>query len=200
MSKNTEMENIDKQAPEGAENLTEQENDHIADDTAELAEETGVLLQQIEKLQQEVKDHQDRLLRTVADMDNLRRRTAREKEEIRKLGTGTLMEDLLPALDNLQIGLTAAGKHPEAGEVCKGFEVVANQLSQILEGHGLQRIDPEVGEAFDPNRHEAVAHQPSEEVPDDSILSVMRVGYALNERLLRPASVVVSSGTPEGGN
>lgn len=198
MSKNTEMDNIDKQATEGVENLAGQEGDQCAD-TVELTGETGILLQQIEKLQQEAKEHQERLLRTLADMDNLRRRTAREKEEIRKLGTGALMEDLLPALDNLQIGLTAAGKHPEAAEVCRGFEVIANQLSQILESHGLQRVDPEKGEVFDPNCHEAVAHQPSEEVPDDTVISVMRVGYVLNERLLRPASVVVSSGS-EAGN
>lgn len=197
MSENTEMENINEQAPECADAVAEQEKDPLADNAAGLAEETGALLQQIEKLQQEVKEHQDRLLRTVADMENLRRRTAREKDEIRKFGIGALIEDLLPVLDNLQMGLTAASKHPETAEVCKGFEVVSRQLAQILENHGLQRIDPAKGEDFDPNRHEAVAYEPSDSVKDSGIITVMRVGYALHERLLRPAAVVVSSGSAE---
>lgn len=170
--------------------------------TQETAEETPVeepsseqlLLAQIEKLQAEVTENKDRYLRSVADMENLRKRTARDKEEIRRLATSGIIEAILPVIDNLQMGLAAAANHPEAKDITVGFEMVGTQFDQILSNHGLISLTPEAGTAFDPNLHESVALQPSEEIPEQQIISVMRTGYKLNDRLLRPASVVVSSG------
>lgn len=157
------------------------------------------LFQQIGKLQQDIEGYKEKHLRTLADMDNLRRRLAREKEDIRRSATSALIEDLLPSLDNLQIGLDTAERHPEAKEVSRGFEVVASQIRQILERHGLEAVEPAAGDAFDPNQHEAMAYEASSGIPDHHIVRVLRAGYTLNQRLLRPATVIVSSGTEQAG-
>lgn len=174
-------------------------SDNAAEETVEHAQEVAAedvteLLAQLDKIQQEAQTAQERALRAVADLDNYRRRAAREMEENRRRANAALIEALLPALDNFQLGLDAAAKHPEAADVTKGFEVVASQLTQILGEYGLEIVAPQPGEDFDHNAHEAVSQMPSDEVPDHKILTLVRPGFKLNEHLLRPASVVVSSG------
>jgi molecular chaperone GrpE len=146
----------------------------------------------------EAADSHDRYLRAVADLENFRRRTVREKEELRLFAASRLLEDLLPALDNLGLGLAAA-RQPKADlkGLANGVELVQQQLKSALAAHGLKEINP-VGEAFDPHQHEAISHQPSADVGAEKVLSVVRTGYVLNGRLLRPASVIVSSGKPVG--
>lgn len=136
----------------------------------------------------------DRYLRLAADMENLRRRTVREKDEIRQFSTGRVLEDLISVLDNLGFGLTAA-KAPNADlkTLVGGMGMVADQLKNVLSQHGLKEINP-AGQAFDPNQHESIAAQPSTDVAEGSVAQVVRIGYSLNGRLLRPASVIVSSG------
>ena len=138
----------------------------------------------------------DRYLRAVADLENFRRRTVREKEELRLYATSRLLEDLLHALDNLGLGLAAA-RQPNADlkALANGVELVQQQLKGALVAHGLKEINP-VGEAFDPHQHEALSHQTSASVKPEHVLTVVRTGYVLNGRLLRPASVIVSSGKP----
>ncbi len=145
----------------------------------------------------EAADNYDRYLRAVADMENLRRRSAREKDELRQYAASKVLEDLLPVLDNLGLGIAAA-KQPNADvkTLVGGVEMVLNQLKSALSNHGLQEINP-AGQPFDPNLHESVAAQPSAEVADGNVLNVIRVGYSLNGRLLRPATVVLSSGAPQ---
>ncbi len=136
----------------------------------------------------------DRYLRLAADMENLRRRTVREKDEIRQFAAGRVLEDLLSVLDNLGFGLAAA-KAPNADlkNLVGGISMVQDQLKNVLSQHGLKEINP-AGQAFDPNQHESIAAQPSVEVAEGSVAQVVRIGYSLNGRLLRPASVIVSSG------
>jgi len=142
----------------------------------------------------EVAASQDRYLRAVADLENFRRRTVREKEELRLYAASRVLEDLLPALDNLSSAVVAA-KQPGADmkALVGGVEMVLAQLKSALASHGLKEITP-LGLPFDPHQHEALAHQPSAEVKEEHVLTVVRTGYSLNGRLLRPASVVVSSG------
>lgn len=156
---------------------------------------TDDLLEQLKQAQRDADENREKHLRVLAEMDTLRRRLSRDREEIRRTAAAALIEDLLPALDNLQIGLDSAANHPEAANVAKGFEFVAQQVQQILEGHGLVGVAPAVGDAFDPNLHEAIGHENSDLVADNGVLRVQRAGYKLNDRLLRPASVVVSSGS-----
>ena len=146
----------------------------------------------------EAADAQDRYLRTAADLENFRRRTIREKDELRQFAASRVLEDILPALDNLARGLAAA-KEPKADlkTLTGGVEMVLQQLKSALAAHGLTEINP-VGKPFDPHQHEAISHQPSATVPAEHVLTVVRTGFALNGRLLRPASVVVSGGAAHG--
>lgn len=163
-------------------------------DPAETNDAISPLLDQIAQLQNQVQEERERALRAIADLENFRKRLVREKEEIRRKATADVVEDLLPALDNFQIGLQHAEKAQNGADVAKGFEFIVSQVNQILGSHGLNAITPAVGEAFDHHVHEAVGHEPSDAIPDHHVLRLMRTGYVLNERLLRPASVVVSSG------
>lgn len=148
---------------------------------------------ELKKAQEDVEKYKEAHLRAVADLDNFRKRTQRDKDEIRKFANTGLIEDFLPVLDNLALGLTAAENQPEAKNIAEGFVLVSHQLKDVLKRNGLQEVNPE-GERFDPNHHESVAHQTHDSIAEDHIISVVRIGYLLNDRLLRPATVVVSSG------
>ena len=142
----------------------------------------------------EAADNYDRYVRSVADLENHRRRTLREKEELRQFAASRVLEDLLPVLDNLGLGLAAA-KAPNADlkTLVGGISMVADQLKNSLANHGLKEVNP-LGQPFDPNLHEAISQQPNADVPEGSVVTVVRVGFTLNGRLLRPASVIVSTG------
>lgn len=140
--------------------------------------------------------HYDRYVRAIADHENFRKRVAREKDELRQYAASRVLEDLFPVLDNLGLGLAAADQPNASVQTLKeGVAMVQTQLKSTLEQHGLKEINP-VAQAFDAHQHEALAQQPSAEVAEGIVLNVIRVGYSLNGRLLRPASVVVSSGAP----
>ena len=141
----------------------------------------------------EAADHYERYLRSVADLDNLRKRAVREKDELRQFATSGLMEDVIPIIDTLSLGLTAARQQTEVKGIVDGMTLVQEQLKTTLGRHGLKEVKPE-GQRFDPNFHECISHQPSAEVAEEHVMQVVRPGYTLNGRLLRPASVVVSSG------
>ena len=170
------------------------------DNAANSAPETAAtaaapdLSEQLATAKKEAADNYDRYVRSVADLENHRRRTLREKEELRQFAASRVMEDMLPVIENLTLGLNAA-KAPNADlkTLVDGISMVAEQLKTSLAGHGLKEINP-TGQAFDPNLHEALAQQPSADVVEGNVLNVIRVGFTLNGRLLRPASVIVSSG------
>lgn len=135
-------------------------------------------------------------LRAVADFDNYRRRVNEEKPKLANYAKGELAKDLFPVLDNFSLGLSAAEKqHPEAKSITEGFAMIATQIRAALAQHNIVEINP-VGEAFNPNEQESLTSQPSEDVPEDHVMFVHRVGYKIGDRLLRPASVVISSGKP----
>jgi molecular chaperone GrpE len=167
-----------------------------AQEPAAPAPDEADLAGQLAAAKKEAAENHDRYLRTAADLENFRRRSVREKEELRLFAASRLLEDLLPALDNLGLGLASA-RQPNADlkSLAAGVELVQQQLKSALASHGLKEINP-VGEAFDPHQHEALSHQPSADVKAEHVLTVVRTGYVLNGRLLRPASVVVSSGKP----
>lgn len=148
---------------------------------------------ELEKAQAEAAEMKTRYLRAVADMENYRKRMAREKQDIIRGAAASVIESLLPVLDNMKLGLQAAENHPEAKDVTTGFKMVDDQLKRSLSEQGLEELIPD-GEAFDPNLHECIAHQPSEDVAEDHVIQTVRAGYRLNERLVRAANVIVSSG------
>jgi molecular chaperone GrpE len=126
--------------------------------------------------------------RTQADFENYRKRMARENAAAGERGAAKLAKELLPALDHLEIALKAAEGHPE---VIKGFALVRDELLGALAKSGIQAFSPD-GEAFDPNEHEAMAQQPSEDVDSGTVLQVYQQGYRINGQILRPARVVVA--------
>lgn len=159
----------------------------------EATENTEPALSELEKAQAEAAEMKTRYLRAVADMENYRKRMTREKQDIIRGAAADVVESLLPVLDNMKLGLQAAENHPEAKDVTYGFKMVDDQLKKSLSEQGLEELIPD-GENFDPNLHECVAHQPSDEVKEDLVIQTVRAGYRLNERLIRAATVIVSSG------
>ena len=141
----------------------------------------------------EIAQYKDLALRSRAELDNYRKRVVREKEEAIRYANGALLEDLLPILDNFELGLSAAKHAPEAAGIVQGLEMVRKQLEDFLRAHGVETLDA-VGAPFDPNVHDAVAEEHSDEVAESHVLRQSRRGFKLRDRLIRPASVVVSKG------
>lgn len=131
-------------------------------------------------------------LRTAAELDNYRKRMAREMQDATRYANAGLLETLLPVLDNFEYGLQAAKAENEKSNLFIGLNMVAKQLQDFLRDQGAEEIS--ASGAFDPNVHEAMTQQPSDSVPEGSIIQQTRKGYRLRDRLLRPASVVLSSG------
>ena len=148
----------------------------------------------LEKAEKEAAEMKMRWLRSVADMENFRKRIAREKQDIIRNAAANVIESLLPVLDNMKLGLQAAENHPEAKDVVVGFKMVDDQLKSSLQEQGLEEIIPD-GEPFDPKLHECISHQTSEDIEEGKVMQTVRAGYRLNEKLIRAASVIVSSGS-----
>ncbi len=156
-------------------------------------EEMGALLQKLDEATVEINAQKERYLRTVADLENYRKRALREKEEVRRQANAGLVEDLLPVLDNFQLGLKSAESYEGGDAIKTGFKMIFDQMSAALRQNGVEEMNPQ-GQPFDPNFHEAIAHLCHDSVPDGHIIEVQRVGYKLHERLLRAAAVIISSG------
>ncbi|HEY5812206.1 MAG TPA: nucleotide exchange factor GrpE [Terrimicrobiaceae bacterium] len=137
--------------------------------------------------------YKDAALRARADLDNYRKRVAREKEDAIRYANNSLIESLLPILDNFELGLDAAKNTSEAAGILQGLQMVRKQLEDFLRDHGVEIVNAE-GSSFDPNLHEAVGHEPSPDVSEGTVLRQLRKGFKLKDRLIRPATVVVSKG------
>ena len=149
---------------------------------------------ELETTKAELAKATDGYTRAVADFDNYRRRTNEERPKNMLYAKGDIAKDVFPVLDNFKLGLDAAEKqHPEAKAILEGFAMIATQLRNALAQHGIVEINP-LGEPFNPQEHESLSMMPSAEVPADHVLFVQRTGYKIGERLLRPASVVISAG------
>ena len=144
-------------------------------------------------LQGDLDRFRDLALRSQADFENYKKRSAREKEEAIKYANSSLLERLVGIIDNFELGLAAAKEQGADSPIYSGMVLVQKQLNDLLAENGLQPIEAE-GKTFDPNIHEAIAHEPSDRVPEESVVRQTRRGYRLKDRLLRPAKVIVSSG------
>lgn len=136
----------------------------------------------------------ERLLRTTADLDNFKKRAAREREEAIKYANESLIKKLVPVLDNFDMAL-AATNQSQAGAAAQslqtGVAMIHQQLKNVLVESGLEEVDA-AGKTFDPNWHEAVSQQETKDVPEGTVVQQLRKGYKLRDRLIRPASVVVA--------
>jgi molecular chaperone GrpE len=159
--------------------------------------ETAAQLVEIERLQQALAEaeerarkHWEQYLRALADLDNVRKRAQRDIEAANRYGLEKFAAELLPVKDSLELAVQNAAQGERSG-LKEGQEATLKLLSQALERLGVSVIDPE-GEAFDPERHEAMMAQESETAEPNSVLKVVQPGYELNGRLLRPARVIVA--------
>lgn len=143
---------------------------------------------EMDRLQEEVGNLRDRLLRTLADFDNFRKRAERERDEQRRYAGTEVLRDVLPVVDNLERALESNGDNDEMTE---GVELILRQVLDMLRRHGVVRVEAQ-GQAFDPGVHEAVSRQESEEVDVPTVSEELQAGYVLKDRLLRPAMVVVT--------
>lgn len=150
----------------------------------------------IDALRREAEENWSKYLRAVAELDNLRKRNARELENARKFGAEKLAQALLPVRDSIEAALAAADT-VDVATLLEGERATLRLLDEALAVAGIREIDPQ-GETFDPNKHEAMTLQPTRDAPPDSVVVVVQKGYELNERLLRPARVVVAAAPPEG--
>jgi len=146
-----------------------------------------------DNLQADLDRFRDLALRSQADFENYKKRAAREKDEAIKYANIALLEKLITIVDNFELGLEAARAEGENSPVFSGMSMVLKQLMDFLKENGLQPIDA-TGQKFDPNLHEAIAHEPSDEFPEGVVVRQTRRGYRMKDRLLRPSSVAVSSG------
>ncbi len=169
---------------------------------AEAASETGpeeTALQAEAQVQKENADLKDRLLRTLADMENLRKRTEREVADARAYGISSFARDVLSVADNIQRALEATGedwkKHAdEPGKALfEGVELTERDLLKALEKHGIRRIEPH-GQRFDPNLHQAMYEVADESVAAGTVVQVLQAGFTIGDRILRPALVAVAKG------
>lgn len=169
------------------------------DPTVETEEEAPAVdtLDPLEALETEAEELKDQLLRGRAEFENFRKRTAREVERIRKTATESVIHDLLPVLDNLELALEHAEE--AGGPIADGVKMVLTQLIEVLERNGLEPIEA-LGRPFDPKIHEAVSQIKSAEVPKDNVAQEFLRGYTLGGQILRPSKVVVSLGEKETGN
>jgi molecular chaperone GrpE len=150
-------------------------------------------------LDRELAETKDRLLRTLADMDNMRKRTEREVADARVYGISNFARDILGVADNMHRAMAALddelrAKADEPTKVLlEGVELTERELMNVLEKHGVKRIEP-LGQKFDPNRHQAMYEIEDASVPAGTVIQVMQAGYLIGDRMLRPALVAVAKG------
>jgi molecular chaperone GrpE len=156
----------------------------------------------LELAKAEAADMRDRYLRLAAEMDNLRRRTARDVKDAKSYSVAGFARDMLAVSDNLRRALDAIpAEAREAGDVgfnalIEGVEMTERAMLSALERHGVQKLEP-VGQKFDPNFHQAMFEIPNAEVPNNTVVQVVQAGYTIGERVLRPAMVGVAKGGPK---
>ena len=164
-------------------------------------EELEHLRQELAAKELEAKTNYDRFIRQTAELDNVKKRTAREREEISRFANELLIKDLLPVVDNLERAVAHASGGGNGKSLVEGVEMVLKGLLDVLAKHGVNQISA-VGQPFDPSKHEAMAQVEGENYEPNSVVEELHKGYALRDRLLRPAlvSVAKSSKTREKKN
>ena len=178
--------------------VLEQTNEAFAEQIEEAKEEAPAeisieaLQQQLEEAQQQAAANLDKAIRTMAEMDNLKKRVQKDLEDERKYGLAKFAKELLSVMDSLELGIqAAAGDSPELVKLREGSELTMKQFETVFAKFNIETIDP-TGQPFNPELHQAMVMQPSSTVAPNHVITVFQKGYVLNGRLLRPAMVVVA--------
>ena len=172
------------------------ENDLEAPDSAEpevevMQEDADQLRTELTQALEETKTHQEQYLRTLADMDNLRKRTQRDKEQLAKFANESILREILTVIDNLERAVEHAEQAGNDTGLLEGVQMTLTQFSQLLGRFGVEPVEA-VGQPFDPAFHQAMGQLESEEYPVNTVVQQAQKGYQLNNRLLRPAFVMLA--------
>jgi len=187
-----EKENIEKEKV--AEKNVEKEKDKQEDSTEKQTEHFDRIERlnvELKEALEEVANYKDKYLRSLAELDNQRKRATREKEEIRKYATDKLILSILPVVDNFERAIDANVNSDSVKDIMDGVKLIFRQLKELLEKEGLKAFDS-VGHKFDPYRHDALVAIESKEHEPSTIIEELEKGYLLGEKVLRPAKVTVS--------
>jgi molecular chaperone GrpE len=178
-------------------NMNEENNQELQEEPTEASAEQASadnsaddsLEAKLARAEAKAAENWDHFVRTKAEMDNLRRRNAKDVENAHKYGTEKLVNQLLPVVDGMELGLAVDGASAES--LREGMELTMKMMQKMMENLGIEEINP-INEKFNPEKHQAMSLQPSADVEPNTVIAVMQKGYTLNDRLLRPAMVMVS--------
>lgn len=164
---------------------------NIEPEIVETEDETEKLRNELAQALNDIKMHQEQYLRTLADMENLRKRTQRDKEELAKFANENILREILPVIDNLERAVDHAEQAETNDGLFEGVQMTLTQFSQLLTKFGVEPVDA-IGQPFDPAYHQAMGQLESDEHPVNTVVQQMQKGYQLNNRLLRPAFVMLA--------
>ncbi|MBT3638610.1 MAG: nucleotide exchange factor GrpE [Opitutae bacterium] len=191
---------------EQEENIPNPENqDPVETDApeAELSEEekeesVGRLKSKLDDAYGKQDDLKSKYLRAVADLENIRKRSIREREDAVQRTRSQIISDLLPVMDAFQLGFAEAKKHEQTSNFVEGFSMAMTLMETTLSEYGLKVIEP-TGEAFDAKLHEAIGYEENNDCEEGNVITTVRTGYRIGERLLRPASVILAKASSTDG-
>ncbi|MCH6258496.1 nucleotide exchange factor GrpE [Puniceicoccaceae bacterium K14] len=172
------------------------EESQVDEESVEVEKEL-TLEEQLEEAKAKAEDNYSSYLRAMADLDTYKRRVMREKDELKQYATAGILESFLPVYDNMGFGLVSAEQNADPKVVLEGIKMVLTQFKSLLGEHGVTEIAPAPGDEFDHNLHEAFQTKPSDEIEEGKVLQMIRKGFSLNGRLVRPANIIVSGGKAE---
>jgi molecular chaperone GrpE len=188
----------EEQAEDQAEDQTQEQistqQDEMLNEEEALDQAEAELINQLKMAEEKAEESWETLLRTKAEMENLRKRTHRDLENAHKYGIERFVSELLPIIDSIELGL--ATEEASTQSLREGMEMTLNMMCQIFEKFNIEVVDP-IEQKFDPEFHQAMSMQPSDEVEPNTVIAVMQKGYKLNNRLVRPAMVMVSKQAEE---
>jgi molecular chaperone GrpE len=157
----------------------------------EKEESVGRLKSKLDDAYGKQDDLKSKYMRAVADLENLRKRSIRDREDAVQRTRSQIISDLLPVMDAFQLGFIEAKKHEETANFVEGFAMAMTQMETTLSEYGLKVIDP-TGEVFDAKLHEAIGYEENDDCEEGYVITTVRIGYRIGERLLRPASVILA--------
>ncbi|WP_110458493.1 nucleotide exchange factor GrpE [Shewanella algidipiscicola] len=195
------------QEPQIDNNIAPEVDTEVVEDAANLMDELTQANFRIEELEQalaaaeaKVEEQKDSVIRAAAEVDNVRRRAAMDVEKAHKFALEKFANELLPVIDNMERALQGTNAEDQTTKaIYEGVELTLKSFTTAVEKFGLSPLNPQ-GEAFNPDHHQAIGMQPSDDFPANTVMMVMQKGYILNDRLLRPAMVMVSQGSADSAD
>ena len=189
----------EEQNPDSEESIDNNEDLSAESENADSKTSNQNLNKRVQESYSKNEDLQDKYVRVLADLENLKRRQIKERDEAVQRTRSQIMGDLLPSLDAFQMGMQEAEKDESTKNIFVGISMAFKQMENVLGEYGLEIINPD-GSEFDPKFHEALSYQESDDVKEGFVLKTIRIGYRIKDKLLRPASVIISKGKEEGGD